>query len=1125
MAVLAFSAVGAAAGASIAGSTMLPLWASTLLPSLGWTLGGMVGQAIQGPTELPAVSGPTLTDTKVQSASYGKTIPIGYGHPRVAGQLIWSTDLIQTANVQQVNSGGGKGGGGGTTQTQVTYTYSASFAIAIMDTNGTPIIGLRRIWANGRLIYNVSDDASSDTLMASSDAYTLYPGSLTQNPDPLMESVKGVGNVPAYRGVAYVVFNNMQLATYSNRIPNFEFEIVTEGFGTVSQTDMQLYYTIPSSGQYITDPGNAFMIGTVLWAAVNADYYTTQVWNMYGSPGPWAAIKIRGGSRAYTLGPNYDGSLMAMRTDVGGNMNRLYKFTTGGGVQYVDVAVTTPRAGDGWGDAAKNFWCIVTGTTTVVNLRNFRWNNEGGKVTPLVTKTTISTAFNSCRAIRNAAAIAGRFYVRSGTGTGNWGYVTPSSYVSLGSWTSTSQTGCVSYEGYIYLGSGNSGERNRLYKYSADGANLGYVDFPGVSSTTGALINVTVSGANGWAHWSGGTNGLLFKFDAGTLEILETVNLPAVTGWTLLGPQLLEGGPVMLGQVSGSTKQMWLVEPKQRLTLTTAASDLADIVGDIATRSNTLTVADIDTTGLSGTEVHAFTIANRAPARQFLEMLMSAYFFDVVESDWVIKFIKRGQASAVTIPETQMAARQDGLEQNPTPLEITRKQNLELPVQINLAYNDENNNQIPANQPSRRLAVQSDQIVSVTIPLSLTPDEAAKIVDTMLYMMWMGRETVSFTTSRKYMAYEPTDVITIPHDGSNINVLLTKKNNGVGGTVTFEGEVYEQSVFTQVSVGAPSPTPSGTVGLPSPTNLGLLDIPLLRQADDNPGFYFAANGYNPETWYGQQLYQSKDTGASYAALENGQTLAAALMGISTNALGPFPITRNEVFDEKNYVDIQMRNGASLSSYTRTQILNGQGTYLLGNEIIQAMDATLISTDTYRLTRLLRGRLGTEWAMDEHTDSDPFVVLDSSLRSVNQVFTEINQEYGYKAVSIGRSLATTGEIFWTNTGTRSKPLCPWLFAGGRDESGNIYFKWVPRTRYDGAWLDGVNAPIGESQEQYAVVIMNGTTEIRAIGSTTPAAVYTAAQQVEDWGSLQSSVTAYVYQLSPEFGRGYATLGVF
>ena len=95
------------------------------------------------------------------------------------------------------------------------------------------------------------------------------------------------------------------------------------------------------------------------------------------------------------------------------------------------------------------------------------------------------------------------------------------------------------------------------------------------------------------------------------------------------------------------------------------------------------------------------------------------------------------------------------------------------------------------------------------------------------------------------------------------------------------------------------------------------------------------------------------------------------------------------------------------------------------------------------------------------------------------------------------------------------------AGTRDGSGNLTINWLRRTRIGGDWRDGVDVPLSEESERYEVDIMSGVTVKRTItGLTTPTASYTAAQQVTDFGSAQSSVTVNVYQLSAKVGRGYA-----
>jgi len=182
---------------------------------IGWTIGSMVGSMMnkQGGQD---AQGPRLSDKSVQGSSYGEFIPITYGSMRVAGNIIWATNLVEVSKTQK---SGGKGGGGSSSYT--TYSYFANFATMLCE---GPIDAVQRIWADGRLIYDISPN--SETRSQISSSFKVFNGTETQKPSAFIESIEGVGNVPAYRGRAYVVFNRFPLAEYGNRIPNFTFEVI-----------------------------------------------------------------------------------------------------------------------------------------------------------------------------------------------------------------------------------------------------------------------------------------------------------------------------------------------------------------------------------------------------------------------------------------------------------------------------------------------------------------------------------------------------------------------------------------------------------------------------------------------------------------------------------------------------------------------------------------------------------------------------------------------------------------------------------------------------------------------------------------------------------------------------------
>ena len=199
MASIVLGAAGAALGSAI--PVVGPLVGASLGRTLGTSLGGIIDNAIFG-EQTRRVEGPRLADLSVQVSSYGKAIPIVYGHMRLAGNVIWSLPIKETATTTSTSSGG-KGVGGGTTTTTTRYSYSVSLAIAVCEGEIEQVV---RAWADAKLL-----DLSRGT-------YRIYHGSAGQLPDPLIEAHEGVGQTPAYRGLAYIVIEDFPLAATASRI-------------------------------------------------------------------------------------------------------------------------------------------------------------------------------------------------------------------------------------------------------------------------------------------------------------------------------------------------------------------------------------------------------------------------------------------------------------------------------------------------------------------------------------------------------------------------------------------------------------------------------------------------------------------------------------------------------------------------------------------------------------------------------------------------------------------------------------------------------------------------------------------------------------------------------------------
>lgn len=177
---------------------------------LGGAIGGLIGNAFDHAVlfKPKGVEGRRLTDMQVQTSTYGSQIPRLFGMLRVAGTVIWATDLKESKH----KSGGGKG-----RPSVTSYSYSASFAVAL---SARAVKGVRRIWADGNLLRGAAGDFKTEL-----GAFRLHPGGEDQAVDPLIAAAEGVGLTPGHRGIAYALFEDLVLADYGNRIPSLTFEV------------------------------------------------------------------------------------------------------------------------------------------------------------------------------------------------------------------------------------------------------------------------------------------------------------------------------------------------------------------------------------------------------------------------------------------------------------------------------------------------------------------------------------------------------------------------------------------------------------------------------------------------------------------------------------------------------------------------------------------------------------------------------------------------------------------------------------------------------------------------------------------------------------------------------------
>jgi GTA TIM-barrel-like domain/Putative phage tail protein len=232
MATILLSAVGAAVGAGF-GGTVLGLSGAVIGRAVGATLGRVIDQRILGAGS-DAVEVGRVDRFRLMGASEGAAVAQVWGRTRLAGQVIWATRFVEDVT----KSGGSKGAPQPKT---VSYSYSVSLAIALCEGE---ILRVGRIWADGMEIAPKRLNLR------------VYTGSEDQLPDPVIVAVEGADKAPAYRGIAYVVIEDLALADFGNRVPQFNFEVFRSAQGPLAEAQTSLtdavtaVAMIPGTGEY-----------------------------------------------------------------------------------------------------------------------------------------------------------------------------------------------------------------------------------------------------------------------------------------------------------------------------------------------------------------------------------------------------------------------------------------------------------------------------------------------------------------------------------------------------------------------------------------------------------------------------------------------------------------------------------------------------------------------------------------------------------------------------------------------------------------------------------------------------------------------------------------------------------
>lgn len=1054
--------------------------------ALGASIGGMVGGLID-PPKGPTVVGPRLDDLSFQTSTLGAPLGRAYGTVPILGNVVW----LEGDKYREVITSEEQGGKGGSSATYETAHYYATFAVSLLRIpDATRRVALRKLWIGSNLVYDAGSDNIESVIASNSQSslFTFYSGSDDQQPNPRWQADKGINAVSGFPGRCYIVIYDLDLEPYSRSLAMAQVKVeLTEGDAVSDIDDAELI--LPQATDYWT--------GSMMLSASGAQYTRVKWHPSYACPVSTSSISL-------LFSDSHDTSSAYDYVDIYGGTRGYHSVPCCDTDALISVAKEIP----GSPSTSMSIITVVGGMQT--------------RTSDIPDSVVYNYGLHSC-------------CYRSGEGLYlfNGGYsepafrVTPGgagvSVISAGSYQS--RAGGLS-ENYLFLVHfALSGSTTTIYRLNKSDLSLDETWTASISpyNTAIQVVNdeTVYTAALGHVHkWVSGAVvadlGALVPFSFGASTIYSpgwfkvfSEDPGYVVSWNAIPVSGLGDSFIIGHDVIGAN-----------------VAKLRDIVTSECGLAG-LSSGDLDLTGLTDSDVRGFRIAQAGPVRSSLEMLQAAFPFDVAPSGYKLRFVSRGGTSLTTIPETSLGAVSGG-SSTPVLLPVSREMDTQIPYKVSVRYLDPAREYDIGEQYASRPDTASVSERTVELSLVMTADEAARTADVLNHKDWLERVSFGpFSLPPTYRNMEPPDVVTIEHRGQSHEVRLVRGETLPDGRVEYSALPSKVQTYTSSAVAQESLTVGQSlVPLTGSTSGYLLDIPRIRTEQDVPGMVFAMTGLT-SGWPGGVLLRSDDSGNTYNAV-GGSTARAKVFvaGAALSAHHGYSIDHASVLTvTPRYTDHTLSGISEDQLYAHVN-LAAYGAD--GRWEVVAFKTAVDNTGSYTVQNFLRGLYGTEWASGLHVAGDYFILLDTAtVRFFGLPTSAIGSQRLYRAVTQGAALDSSVDTADTYDAVNLLPLSPVEMRGWRDPSTKDWTLLASRrTRTPVEIFSGLATPLGETAESYDIEIWDsGFTTLKRTfsGLTTPGAVYTGAQQITDFGSVQSTIYYKIYQISSVVGRGYPLTG--
>lgn len=796
-------------------------------------------------------------------SEYGRFLPIVFGSDKLTGNVFWYSGFTK----KQFKKSG------------TIYEYeTVSFALGLCE---GVVDAILRMWLGDALIFDrraevdengiiqpgsdgfvlgatvdlVSADSPLKDLTDSArlTRITVFNGSETQLPEGIIVDKEGEGLTPAYRGTAYILFENMVV---TQTIPNISVEVLANTNPIYPRLYANLpvpqeYFDTPANGPVIYDAGYDQLIvgaiddsgsGTVANGAGYTAFDGNKLEHLYsremvvtegvdgdGRPsqlfvlqnGNWLVIysKIGEGGTLFTYNP-FVGKRLSTLPGTGNILSN--DFPDGFG--YLEPASTLfvyPVKGPpvdvfcGVHPSGHVGFAIIddSGRIEMTSSTNDVFPAGGGSACPLIVLP--AQAADTPNFADGATSVGAHVYFFThGTITGDTGgaYVTRATVSGDGSVYAPVFTSI----GYIDFNEfGGTAFIHRVKKVMLDDSDNCFILL--VSSTRGdwiakwspftatfvwkspaTLYNQQVQSAPNALLWGPsygyiGDNQHIYVVDLATGVIEDRGTLTNQSLPDANGIQQFYNGyeNTIVYLASEGAEQIIKVYLDR---LARANVPVADIVTTLLDRVG-VGVTERDTDDLQALSLVGYTINERKSLRTVYSELAQVFRFDIIESNGRVVYKTRGGAPVASIPTGDFADfESEGWLKQHRENDFTRVR------KINLTYRDidreyESNVQSVFLPKYDNTRFEEDAAIDVSVPVVLEADDAKRLAEILLYSKVVYQTTYESVIAPEHLVLDPGDVITIPSDDGTQTVRLRDVSIGNDRQVKISASKEDPDIY------------------------------------------------------------------------------------------------------------------------------------------------------------------------------------------------------------------------------------------------------------------------------------------------------------------------------------------